>query len=236
MRYLRQQKMLGKKEEKLHRLRVAVVGLGGIGGYAALFCAQLGVKRLVLIDRDRVRSTDLGRHALFAEKDVGEAKVAAAKERLHQVNPEVAVLIHDQQLDEKNASQLLGKADIVLDGTDNHQARAAVNSACMKLGKPWVFASALKGEGMVSFVGPRGKPCFACWAPEPRTEESCEQAGVLNITVSFAASLQVAQLADWACRRKAPLEGTLARFQLNPLRLESAKLSSDPHCRVCRGR
>jgi len=77
--------------EKLKNSRVAVFGLGGVGGYAAEALARSGVGTLGLFDSDKISVTNINRqiHATF--KTVGKYKVDAAKERILEINPEAAV-------------------------------------------------------------------------------------------------------------------------------------------------
>ncbi len=231
-RYLRQRKLLGKQEEKLHALSVATVGMGGIGSFSALLCMQLGVRKLVLIDREKVRSTDLGRQVVYEEADVGKAKVEAAKKKLLEINPSVEVEARFEQLEERNARELLEDVHLVLDGTDNYDTRVALNRYCVKEGKPCIFSSALKSEGWVfSFVP--GKACFECWAPVPKEELSCEQVGVLNTTVALAASLQVQEMVGLVCHKKPRIINKILRFDFEGPSFGEIKVEKRKECPAC---
>ena len=231
-RYLRQRKLLGNQEHKLHGLTVAIVGVGGIGSFAALLGAQLGVKKLVLIDRDRVRGTDLGRQALYGEADIGKPKVEAAKKKLQEINPTVSAEAKFEQLDDKNAVRLLKGTDVVLDGTDNYETKRALNRYGIRKKKTVMFSSALKHEGWV-FASVPLKTCFECWAPRPKQEASCEQVGVLNTTVALAASLQVQELVNWTLGNGRRGGNEMLRFELDPFRLEEIKVEKRSGCPAC---
>lgn len=77
--------------EKLAASRVAVFGIGGVGGYAVEALARSGIGALDLIDDDRVCLTNLNRQILATRKTVGKYKVDVAEERVHEINPDCEV-------------------------------------------------------------------------------------------------------------------------------------------------
>ena len=77
--------------EHLARCRVAVFGIGGVGGYAVEALARSGIGALDLIDDDRVCLTNLNRQLQATRKTVGKFKVDVAEERIHEINPECRV-------------------------------------------------------------------------------------------------------------------------------------------------
>ena len=77
--------------EKLYRARVAVFGLGGVGGYTVEALARSGVGALDLIDGDRVSLTNLNRQILATHQTLGMMKTEAAKRRVAEINPDCDV-------------------------------------------------------------------------------------------------------------------------------------------------
>ena len=77
--------------ERLHRARVAVFGIGGVGGYTVEALARSGIGTLDLIDDDRVCLTNLNRQLLAARKTVGQYKVDVAEQRIKEINPDAVV-------------------------------------------------------------------------------------------------------------------------------------------------
>ncbi len=93
--FSRTELLLGKNGmEKLSKSRVAIFGLGGVGGYAAEALARSGVGTLDLIDDDRVCVTNLNRQIFATRKTIGAYKVDAARERLLDINPDMTVNIY----------------------------------------------------------------------------------------------------------------------------------------------
>ena len=90
--YSRTQLLLGKEAmETLHHSRVAVFGIGGVGGYTVEALARSGVGALDLIDDDKVCLTNLNRQIVATRKTVGQYKVDVAEHRIHEIDPNIKV-------------------------------------------------------------------------------------------------------------------------------------------------
>ena len=94
-RFSRTELLIGKENvERLGRARVAVFGVGGVGGYAVEALVRSGVGTLDLIDADVVSLSNVNRQIIATEKTVGRAKVDVAKERALEINPDIKVNIY----------------------------------------------------------------------------------------------------------------------------------------------
>jgi hypothetical protein len=93
-----------------------------------------------------------------------------------------------------NIEELLGAADIILDGTDNFETRYLINDFAVSRGIPWIYGAAVGSYGLTMPVIPGRSACLRCVYPDPPAgaQPTCETAGVLNVIVSAVASLQVA--------------------------------------------
>lgn len=204
-RYSRQTLALGKAgQEKVRALAIGIAGLGGVGGTAALLCAQLGVRKLVVADFDCVDASNLGRQALYCEKDLGKQKAKIAKAALCRINPKVKIDAHVEFIDEKSAAKIFKDCQIILDCTDNQQARKAVSAYCAKAKKPLVYAGAIGTEAMAALVLPKGAAAFEKMiAKECGEAATCKTVGVLNTACAFAAAMQVQLMIGWATGKKA---------------------------------
>lgn len=90
--FSRTQLLIGQKGmERLFNARVAVFGIGGVGGYTVEALARSGIGTLDLIDDDRVCLTNLNRQLLATRKTVGQYKVDVAEQRIHEINPDAVV-------------------------------------------------------------------------------------------------------------------------------------------------
>lgn len=174
-------------QRKLAQATVAIVGIGALGTVAAELLTRAGVGKLVLIDRDIVEETNLQRQILFAEEDLGRSKAMVAKERLHKINSLIAIEAHPIHLNSRNID-LLNKATLILDGTDNLQTRFLLNDYGHKNKIPWIYAAAIKTKGYVFPILPGG-PCLRCFLGT-ESGETCDTVGVLNTITMAIAALQ----------------------------------------------
>lgn len=106
---------------------VVVVGVGGVGSWAAEALARSGVGRLTLIDLDHVSESNINRQVHALSSTLGQAKVAAMQERIAQINPNCQVVCLEEYVDAENWLELLPKdADAVIDACDQVRAKVAL--------------------------------------------------------------------------------------------------------------
>ena len=135
---------------KLKQAKVLCIGTGGLGAPLGLYLAAAGVGRIGLVDFDTVDFTNLQRQILFGTKDVGRPKIAAASDRLRDLNPDIQIDTFETHLASENALDILKDYDFIVDGTDNFPTRYLVNDASVLLGKPNVYGSIFRFEGQVT--------------------------------------------------------------------------------------
>ena len=178
---------------KLKAVSVLIVGAGGLGSPTAIYLAAAGVGRIGLVDFDRVDITNLHRQILYGTSDIGRPKLEAARERLNDLNPEVTIETHEARLTSENALEILGKYDVIVDGTDNFATRYLVNDACKILGKPNVYGSIFRFDGQASVFATQDGPCYRCLYPEPPPPgmvPSCAEGGVLGVLPGVVGTIQ----------------------------------------------
>jgi tRNA A37 threonylcarbamoyladenosine dehydratase len=128
--------------ERLARAHVAVLGLGGVGSYAAEALARAGVGRLTLVDGERIDETNVNRQLHALDGEVGRFKAEALAERLRRISPAAAVEPVCARYDEETAPRLVPEAglDFVVDAMDTVAAKLHVIDRCLALRVPIVTA------------------------------------------------------------------------------------------------
>src|SRR5205085_3236934 len=106
-------------QRRLKAARVLCIGAGGLGSPVALYLAAAGVGTIGIVDFDEVDLSNLQRQILHGTKDVGRGKVESAQDRLRDINPEIDLELHQCRLCSENASQIISKYDLIVDGSDN---------------------------------------------------------------------------------------------------------------------
>jgi molybdopterin-synthase adenylyltransferase len=197
-RYSRQIRFpqLGEAGQKaLLRSRVTLCGCGALGTVLANHLARAGVGMIRIIDRDFIETHNLQRQILFDEDDVASnlPKAEAAARKIRAINSSITVEPVVTDLDHTNILDLVGDADLILDGTDNFETRYLINDAAVKLDKPWIFGGVIGSEGQTMTIVPGKTPCLRCLietAPPPGMTPTCETAGVLGPAVAVIASFE----------------------------------------------
>lgn len=124
----------GEAMKKLSESRVAVFGVGGVGGYACEALVRSGVGHFDLIDDDKVCLTNLNRQIIATRKTVGKYKTDVMKERMLEINPEVDVTIHKCFFLPENADEFpFSEYDYVIDAVDTVTAKLELVMKCREL-------------------------------------------------------------------------------------------------------
>lgn len=178
-------------QEKLSAAKVLVVGAGGLGCAVLPYLVSTGVGTLGIIDHDVVDESNLQRQILYKESSVGKSKVEEAKKFLTGLNSSVHIQTYNTKLDAKNAIDLFGNYDIIVDATDTIGIRYLINDASIITGKPFVYGSVFKFEGQVSVFNYKSGPTYRCLYPNKNAVvQNCTEAGVMGVVVGTTGMLQ----------------------------------------------
>ncbi len=185
-------------QAKLAAARVAVVGCGALGSVVAMTLARAGVGFLRLVDRDIPELSNLPRQVLFDEADVaaGLPKAVAAAGRLATINSQITIEPVVADLSAANAADLLGGCDVIVDGSDNFEARFLVNEVACRRRVPWVHGGAIGAEGRVLAIVPGRTACLRCLIPEPPAAGSlptCDTAGIIGPAAVVVGAVEAAE-------------------------------------------
>jgi adenylyltransferase/sulfurtransferase len=224
-------------QRRLKAARVLCIGAGGLGSPAALYLAAAGVGTIGIVDFDAVDLSNLQRQILHGTKDVGRDKLESARDRLRDINPEIDIELHQCRFSSENASEIVSKYDVVVDGSDNFATRYLSNDVCVFAKKPNVYGSVFRFEGQTTVFAPHlGGPCYRCLFPEPPPADSvpnCAQAGVLGVLPGIIGTLQAIETIKLLIGIGEPLIGRLLHFDALKVKFRELNLRRDPQCPVC---
>jgi adenylyltransferase/sulfurtransferase len=194
----------GPGQLKLKAARVLVIGAGGLGAPLIQYLTAAGIGTLGIVDDDAVSLSNLQRQVLHGTPDLGRLKVESTAEAVGRLNPHVVVEPHPIRLTAANARDLIGRYDIVADGSDNFDTRYAVSDACFFEKKPLVTASLGQFDGALTTIraheaGPDGRPnptyrCLFPSPPPPGAIPTCAEAGVLGALAGVMGSLMAMEV------------------------------------------
>ena len=223
-------------QRRLKAARVLVIGTGGLGSPSSLYLAAAGVGTLGLIDFDVIDETNLHRQILYTDKEVGKSKVQTAMQKLHETNPNTIIKTYEEPLSTANALEIFKGYDIIVDGTDNFPTRYLTNDACVKLGKPNVYASIFRFEGQATVFDPTKGPCYRCLYPKPPPPglvPSCAEGGVLGVLPGLVGLIQATETIKLILNKGEPLIGRLLVYDALGMSFEELKIRKNPNCPVC---
>ena len=223
-------------QEKILNSTVLIIGIGGLGSPVAMYLASAGVGRLILVDHDEVELSNLQRQIIHSVDSVGESKVASAKARIVQLNPECDVITHKTKLSDDNVESLVQQVDVVVDCSDNFTSRFALNRACVQYAIPLVSGAAIRMEGQLSVFDARraDSPCYRCLYDDSESEDlNCATNGVLAPVVGIIGSIQALEALKLIAECGEPVVGKLMVFDMASMDWRTMKLKKDAACPVC---
>ena len=228
----------GPGQAALKRARVLGIGAGGLGAPALMYLAAAGVGTLGVVDDDVVSLSNLQRQIIHATPDVGRPKVETSSEEIQRINPHVAVEPHAVRLTAENALDLIGRYDVVADGSDNFTTRYLVADACYFAKKPLVTAALGTFDATLTTIraherGVDGKPnpTYRCLFPEPPppgTVPACAEAGVLGALAGVVGSMVALEVIREIVGFGEGLVGRLVMIDAHAMRFETLRYAWDP--------
>ena len=224
---------------KLLQSRVLVIGAGGLGSPVLMYLAAAGVGTLGVIDDDTVDITNLQRQIVHTTERIGEPKADSAAQTIAAINPEIEVEKYNERLTPENARAIIGKYDLVADGSDNFATRYLVNDACYFERKPLVTAAMLRFEGQATTIRAYedgDKPCYRCLfrdPPPPELSPRCEQAGIFGALAGVVGAMQATEVLKELLGLGTGLTGRLLLYDAMDVTLHVVKAGRDPDCPLC---
>ncbi|NLK44543.1 MAG: HesA/MoeB/ThiF family protein [Tissierellia bacterium] len=218
-RYVRNYSSITKEEQAiLNNTRVAIVGLGGLGGYVLENLVRLGVKSFNLIDRDVFEVSNLNRQILSTENNLGLSKAEEGFRRAKSIDRNVDARVFSCELDE-NSVEMLEGVDIVVDCLDSIDSRLKLEKLCDKMNLTLIHGAIRGYYGQVAVSSPKNRIFNRIYGGLKRDDESL---GNLPMTCMVTASLQVNLLLKVIFNEE--LDGDLILIDVKNMEMERLKL------------
>ena len=179
---------------RIRAAHVAVVGLGGVGSWAAEALARSGVAALVLVDLDHVAESNINRQVQALGSTLGMAKAVALRERVHDIHPGCAVTVVEDFASADNWPGLLRGApvDVVIDACDQPRAKVALAAWALAGATPLVVAGAAGGKRLPQAVAVADlaevshDPLLASMRQRLRREHAAPRSGAIGLACVFS--------------------------------------------------
>ncbi|MFG6392142.1 MAG: HesA/MoeB/ThiF family protein [Candidatus Amulumruptor sp.] len=194
-------------QQKLLASHVAVVGCGALGSIVSMYLAGAGVGSLTVIDFDTVDISNLQRQLSFATSQCGLKKSAATADRLREINPDITVRSVDRLLTPGNISEIIGTADLIVEGSDNPATKYMVTDYAVATGIPYVMGGVEQWRGQVMSWS-QGHRSYRDFFPESAEEGGftpCALGGVHGPLPGIIGSIMASEAIKIICGCGRPL-------------------------------
>lgn len=228
----------GPAQQKLKAARVLVVGAGGLGAPVLMYLAAAGIGTLGIVDDDGVSLSNLQRQVIHGSSDVGRPKVESARDAIARINPHVAVEMTEGRITFANAIEMIGRYDVVVDGSDNFDTRYVVSDAAYRARRPLVTAAVAEFDGSLTTLkpyetGPEGtlNPTYRCLFPAPPPAglvPTCAETGILGALTGVVGSLQALEVLKLVAGIGEPLVGRLLLIDTRRMEFETIRYRWNP--------
>jgi molybdopterin/thiamine biosynthesis adenylyltransferase len=222
MDYLERQKMLFTEEEAL-KLKQAVVyigGAGGLGTHQALELQRVGVKKIYLVDYDKVEPSNLNRQVLYGMDSIGEYKVDQAKKILESFNLPTKIETKVEKISKE--SKIPKDVNVILDALDNFETRYILEKLAWESNVPYIHGGVNQWYGQLTTIIPGKTLSLKDIFGEIDTTK--EKVSVVSPVVSIIASIQVIEAIKVITGRKDTLDNKLLLIDLKDYSLEIVNL------------
>lgn len=211
---------------KLLRSRAAIIGLGGLGGFAAEVLARAGVGFIRLVDGDRFQQSNLNRQLFSQVPNAGKNKALVGKMRLRRVNPGIELEAIPQYLKESNASRILDDIDLVVDALGELPSRILLTREASRRKKILIHAAIAGFFGQLAVIYPEGPDLSKIYG----LGDNCPPHGVENIlgtpspTPAVLGSMEAALAVRVLLGQDQGLKNKLFLVDLNQIHCQIVKL------------
>ena len=190
----------------LSKIKIGIIGIGGIGCPLSQYLVNSGIKELLLVDGDIVEKSNLNRQILFNLRDIGEKKVDVAKDKLRLINAECKIESIDKNIDYSNINSLK-ECSIVVDATDNWLTSKLLNQYCLENSIDFLYSSVLKHDLQIILFNNSDKSnhlCLNCIFPNKDEVDlpRCSTVGISGISAGLAGLVAAQKIINFSLNLK----------------------------------
>ena len=229
MRHTRQMPVFGHEgQRRIEDANVAVVGLGGLGCNVITQLASAGVGRLTVVDHQYPDETNLNRQFVYSFFGLKDKKTASSEEWVKRISGS-SVTVKEMKVTRDNVSALRG-CGVIVDCTDNTEARMTLNRFSLDSGTPLVYGGVESMFGQVSVIIPGVTPCLNCFLPKGRRTDVPPSVGSV---VSVIAGIQSTEALKLITGTGETLAGKLLTVDAGNNAYRVISIARDEKCPEC---
>nr|QCI04941.1 Molybdopterin biosynthesis protein [Callithamnion tetricum] len=184
-------------QKRLKQAKILVIGAGGLGCPAMLYLISTGIGTIGIVDEDYIDISNLNRQILYDITNIKYQKNHVAKNKLSIINPNCNVITYTTKLNRNNALEIIKNYDVIIDCTDNFQARYIIDTTCYNLHKIHIYGAVDKFEGQMSVFNYKNKLRYSDIYKYYNTHNieygNCNNTGILSSITGIIGILQATE-------------------------------------------
>lgn len=203
-------------QKRLKMAKVLIIGLGGLGCPILLYLTSAGIGNIGIVDYDIIDLSNLNRQVLYNLNDLKKQKSIQASCFIKRINPECNLTTYDYKLTKTNIKQIIKSYDIIIDATDNFEARYIIDEICYKLHKTSIYGAINQYEGHVSVFNYKSNTRFTDIYPKnlELKDINCNDNGILGSMSGIIGILQATEAIKIILGIGQLLNGILLKYNL----------------------
>ena len=218
-------------QKKIKRVSILVIGAGGLGSSVLQYLSAAGVGKIGIVDDDKVELSNLNRQLIYAENDLGESKVDAAKNYISKSNPSIKIETYKIRIDEKNLPDIIDDYDLIADCSDNIETRLSINDTCIKYQKTWVMAAVGGFFGQIaSFQSIKNNTSNSTYRDLMKhkifDEVGCDNIGTIGSVVGAVGGMQATEILKLIIGNKENLVNKILIFDFITFQSKTLRINS----------
>lgn len=219
-------------QERLKNSTVLVSRCGGLGSVVAYELAAAGVGTLILAHGGNVKHSDLNRQLLMTHDWLGKPRVESAERRLKELNPRLNIISVPENINEGNASRLVGMANVIVDAAPLFEERFLMNREAVKQGVPLVDCAMYELEAQITTIIPSETACLSCLYPEKPVawKRRFPVFGAVSGTIACLGAMEAIKIISGFGE---PLKNRLLTMDMRTMNFQTINIKANKDCPVC---
>ena len=221
-------------QQKLNSSEVTIFGLGGLGNLLSTYIASSGIKKINIVDFDKVEETNLQRQINFNSDDINLLKIDVIENYLKNKFSDLVINKYSEKITTSaQVEKIVINSDIVIDGTDNFFVRKIINKACYKNSKKLIIGAVEGYSGQLLSVISSKSACYECTYEDLVDNNSCSDTGVLAPLVGMISSMMAMECINIITGNKSSYDNKLVIVNGLNLSVDFINTKKNPKCMTC---
>ncbi len=194
MKFIRQiilQEINNIGQNEIKKIKILLIGLGGIGSSTLIYLISSGLKNIALLDYDTINITNLHRQIIYNLNDLGKNKSYIAYKYIKKINPNINIKIYNKKLNFNNSQNIIKKYNFIIDATDNMFSKFLINDTIIKFNNIAIYGAVFNFEAYISIFSKKYS-CYRCiYKNNPYNYiPDCLENGILNFITGLTGIIQ----------------------------------------------